>query len=190
MEPVSMPSDDSTEPKARAHDVFDVYSVAISDTNELRSYGQRIDSVYVTILTLILGGDAYVAAASRFDSWVPVIVTAGIGLVGLNFCQRWLRGLKNHSIIVRYRYDWLRNLEATDELRRLHADLFTSEYQDVYEGGKEESKVERDARRRNRQIQRVFRMVFLAIPVLLALATFAATNPWLHLYIEPLTPGK
>ncbi len=167
------------------HDPFDVYTVAIEDTNQLKSYGQRIDGVYVTILTLILAGDGYVAAASRFDSWIPVAVTAGIGLVGLVFCQRWLHGLTNLNEILSHRYQWLRDLESTAELKRIGANLFTSEYNNVYQP----SEFDRVARRRNRQIQHVFRIIFVAIPLLLGLITLAATNPWLpwlHPYIVPL----
>jgi hypothetical protein len=168
------------------HDLFDVYSVAIEDTNELKNYGQRIDSMYVTILTLILAGDAYVAAGARFDTWVPVAATAGIGLVGLAFCLRWLRGLANLNQILNHRYQWLRDLEAEPELQRVGADLFTKEYEVVYE----KKGLDAVARRRARQIQIIFLAIFIAIPAILALATFAATNPWIHFSIEPLFPSK
>jgi hypothetical protein len=170
---------------ATSHDAFDVYAVAIQDTNELKNYGQRIDSVYVTILTLILAGDGYVAAASRFDSWIPVAVTVGIGIVGFIFCQRWQRGLINLNDILNHRYEWLRELERTQHLRGIGANLFTSEYEEVYQP----SGLDSVARRRNRQIQSVFRIIFIAIPLVLGIVTLAATNPWLpwlHQYIEPL----
>jgi hypothetical protein len=108
-----------------SHDLFDVYAVAIEDTNQLKSYGQRIDSVYVTIVTLILAGDAYVAANSKFDNWLSVVVTGGIGIVGVAFCLRWLRGLSSVNDILVHRYEWLRNLESTAELEHLRANLFT-----------------------------------------------------------------
>ncbi|MGH2518109.1 MAG: RipA family octameric membrane protein, partial [Ktedonobacterales bacterium] len=170
-------------PSPALHNLFDVYTVAIDDTNQLRSYGQRIDSVYVTIVTLILAGDAYVAASAKFDNWIPVIVTAGVGFVGIAFCQRWLRGMTNLNEILSQRYTWLRKLESMPELAELGANLFSSEYAAIYRP-KEYEKV---ARRRNRQIQRIFRLIFLLIPLFLALATCVATNPWFQLHIEPLT---
>lgn len=182
---VEMAPQGETNHGEASHDAFDVYVAAINDTNELKSYGQRIDSVYVTILTLILAGDGYVAAASRFDSWVPVVVTVGIGLIGLIFCRRWRRGLINLDKIVSHRYDWLRALERAEQLKGIQADLLTSEYEKVYKP----RGLDRVSRTRSRQLPDLFSIIFVALPLLLALVTLAATNPWLpwlHPYVEPL----
>jgi hypothetical protein len=178
---------EAADPAATGHDVFDVYVAAIQDTNELKNYGQRIDSVYVTILTLILAGDAYVAASSRLDGWVPVVVTIGIGIIGLIFCQRWRRGLRNLNTILTFRYEWLRDLEDTAQLRGIGANLLKTEYKDVYEP----NKLEDVSRWRSRQLPDLFSIMFVALPLLLGLITFAAITPWLpwlHPYVEPLLP--
>ncbi len=89
-------------------DFFDVYKVAIDDLHRTRSLAQKIDTMYVTILTLLLTADAYEIAIAQFNSWVPIVATAGVALVGLAIASRWRRGAANLFKIVTNRYAWLR----------------------------------------------------------------------------------
>src|SRR5258707_8403540 len=78
-------------------DFFDVYEVAIDDLHRTRSLAQKIDTMYVTILTLLLTADAYEIAIPKFDSWAPIVATAGGTLVGLFFSSRLRPGAANLS---------------------------------------------------------------------------------------------
>jgi hypothetical protein len=58
----------SSLPPLSKRDFFDVYKVAIDDLHRTRSLAQQIDTMYVTIVTLLLTADAYELAIAKFDS--------------------------------------------------------------------------------------------------------------------------
>jgi hypothetical protein len=126
----------SAQPSLPKRDFFDVYKVAIDDLHRTKSLAQKIDTLYVTIVTLLLTADAYEIAITKFDSWVPVVATAGVALIGLAIASRWRRGADNLSRIVTNRYAWLRsaeNVQKHPEMAQIGADIFTQEYTAVYE---------------------------------------------------------
>ncbi len=176
-----------------AHDAFDVYAVIIKDTNELNSRRRQLDSLYVTLITVIMTGDAYVAFLSAFNNWFLVLVTIGVGLVGGAVTSRWSEGVFSIGQILNERYAYLRGLEATDELRAIGATLYTDEWTRIYRKGENNRFSSVTAR-----LQLTFAIVFCAIPLMLAALTAFETIPVIHAlvptqvipYIRPLLPTQ
>ncbi|HEY7022333.1 MAG TPA: hypothetical protein VH349_14540 [Ktedonobacterales bacterium] len=167
------------------YDEFDVYKTAIEDTNELLRRRGDADNLYVGIVTVILTGEAYLFVTSQFDSWLPVIATAAASLVGLAIVRRWSQGFAEISRILDKRFEFLRKLEATETLQRIGATAFTEEYP-FY------TRSRRKRRGLNSYLQWVFGLVFVLIPLFLALATLARLTPELqplYYYIQPLAPA-
>lgn len=164
------------------YDEFDVYKTALDDANELLRRRGDADNLYVGIVTLILTGEAYLFVTSQFDSWLPVIATAAASLVGLAIVRRWSQGFAEISRILDKRFEFLRKLEATETLQRIGATTFTEEYP-IYT-------ISRGKRRGlNSYLQWVFGLVFVLIPLFLALATLARVTPELqpfYYYIQPI----
>jgi hypothetical protein len=125
---------EQTSPKlpSSAHDFFDVYATAIDDLHRTKELGQRIDALYVTILTLLFTADAYEIATTKFDNWAPVVATSGVAIIGIAIVSRWRKGAENLFGIVTNRYDWLRKAEQRPEMKEIAADIFTEEYRNVY----------------------------------------------------------
>ena len=166
------------------YDEFDVYKTAIEDTNELLRRRGDADNLYVGIVTVILTGEAYLFVTSQFDSWLPVIATAAASLVGLAIVRRWSQGFVEISRILDKRFEFLRKLEATETLQRIGATAFTEEYP-IY------TRTRRKRRGLNSYLQWVFGLVFVLIPLFLALATLARVTPELqplYYFIQPLAP--
>jgi hypothetical protein len=183
-----MDTDAQPAPTAHHHDYFDVYRVAIEDLHATRDLGQRIDSFYLTILTLLLTADAYEIANARFDQWAPTFATSGVALIGIAVTARWLQGASNLYQIVRYRYKWLREAEKRPEMAGLGANVFTEEYEKIYlprnNHGKTQaaSSSEKDpgARKfRNRTVflQILCLVIFILIPIIIGAATYYNLHP-------------
>ncbi len=176
-----------------AHDVFDVYSAIIKDTSELNDRRRQLDSLYVTLITFILTGDAYVAFNSAFNNWFLVVVTMGISMVGWTVTTRWRAGLRNLSKILEHRYEYLRSLEQTDELKLLGANVYTIEWERFYKPG-----TDRRFRSVTNSLQVTFLVVFVFIPTVLLALTAIETIPLIHgfipaaimQYIRPIVPGR
>lgn len=160
------------------HDEMDVYQTVIGDTNEINRRRQTMDSLYVSLISLILTGDAYAAFVSRLDSWLNVVATVGAGIVGLAVIARWRQALKDLDAILNVRYAFLRSLEALPSLSSIGAKLYTHEYEKVYalrSAGRFRSATKR--------LQTIFQAVFVIIPVALAVPTATHTIPWLSQFI-------
>jgi hypothetical protein len=198
----------STQQTARpTRDFFDVYKVAIDDLHRTRSLAQKIDTMYVTILTLLLTADAYEIAIAQFDSWVPIIATASVALIGLAIASRWRRGAANLFKIVTNRYAWLRSAEDArmhPEMAQIGADIFTQEFKAVYEpqlkranarasSADDPAAAERGFSTfydRTLFLQRVCPVIFTAVPVILAIATYINLHPSVAQPLERLLSGK
>ncbi|HEX8981148.1 MAG TPA: hypothetical protein VF792_00125 [Ktedonobacterales bacterium] len=173
------------------HDVFDVYETVIKDTNSLNDRRRQLDSLYVTLIIFILTGDAYLAFYSVFNNWLLVAVTVGISLVGGAVTTRWREGLSNIVKILDHRYDYLRTLEQTDDLKALGASVYSEEWKKIY-------KPRNDKRFRSvtNRLQLTFIVVFILIPCVLAALTAIETIPAIHgliplavlQYIRPIVP--
>ncbi len=111
----------SQESSNQKHDFFDAYKVAIDDLHRTKNLAQKIDSLYVTILTLLLTADAYETATTKFSSWVPVVATAGVAFIGLAINGRWRKGASNLFRIITNRYAWLREAETHPDMHRIAA---------------------------------------------------------------------
>lgn len=158
------------------HDVFDVYQTIIKDTNEMNARRRQLDSLYLSLITLILTGDAYVAFFSSFDNWLLVAVTIGISAVGWAITSRWRDGLSNLDKILKFRYAYLRDLEGYDEMKAISATLYNQEWDKVYKP-REDNKRFRSVTSR---LQVTFLVVFIMIPLILAVLTAIETLPALH----------
>lgn len=175
-----------------AHDAFDVYITIIKDTNELNGRRRQLDSLYVTLIIVILTGDAYVAFYSAFNNWLLVVVTIGIGVVGGAVTSRWRAGLRNLDEILDHRYAFLRTLEKTSTLQALGANLYSKEWNAIYVHRKD-----RRFRSVTNSLQLTFIVVFFLIPLMLAALTAVDTIPVVHSlvpaqvfpYIRPVAPG-
>jgi hypothetical protein len=164
------------------YDEFDVYKTAIEDANEMLRRRGDADNLYVGIVTLILTGEAYLFVTSQFDSWLPVIATGAASLVGLAIVRRWSQGFVELSRILDKRFEFLRKLEETDALKGLGASAFTEEYP-IY------TQSRRKGPGLNSYLQWVFGLVFVVLPLFLALATLARVTPELqpfYYYLQPL----
>ncbi|HZC79126.1 MAG TPA: hypothetical protein VE258_15340 [Ktedonobacterales bacterium] len=197
----------STQPPLSKRDFFDVYKVAIDDLHRTRSLAQNIDTMYVTIVTLLLTADAYEIATAKFDSWVPIVATAGVALIGLAIASRWRRGAANLFKIVTNRYAWLRSAEDArmhPEMAQIGADIFTQEYKAVYEpqlkkGKARASTVDDPAAAegglstfydRTLVLQRLCPVIFTAVPVILAIFTYINLHPSVAQPLGRLLAGK
>ncbi|HEY8325730.1 MAG: hypothetical protein ACHQ1E_11465 [Ktedonobacterales bacterium] len=163
-----------------SHDVFDVYATIIKDTNEMNARRRQLDSLYVTLITFILTGEAYVAFYSAFNNWLLVFVTIGISLVGGAVTARWRDGLRNLDEILDYRYDYLRDLEADPGMVAIGATLYSKEWNKIY--GPRQDKRFRSVTNR---LQWTFMAVFIVVPLVLLSLTAVETIPFVHSLIPP-----
>jgi hypothetical protein len=174
-----------------SNDAFEIYRAVIEDTNQINSRRQGLDNLYVSIVTLVLAGDATVVATAQFDNWLPVVATVGIGLVGIAITGRWRQGIADLDEVLGYRYAWLRELEQNPVLAAAGASIFSQEYEHIFKK-RESSKEQRSIlfARRTRRLQAIFLTVFVIIPMLLAALTYGAGIPEIHQYIRPLLPSS
>jgi hypothetical protein len=161
------------------HDVFDVYATIIKDTNELNARRQQIDSLYVTLLTFILTGDAYVAFYSAFNNWLLVLATIGICFLAGAVTARWREGIHNLVNILDFRYAYVRGLEAHPEMIAIGATYFTQEYGEKFYRPIREKQFLYVTYR----LQTTFMAVFIVIPLVLLSLTAVETIPFIHSFI-------
>ena len=159
-----------------SHDVFDVYATIIKDTNEMNARRRQLDSLYVTLITLILTGEAYVAFYSAFNNWLLVFATIGISLVGGAVTARWREGIRNIDDILEYRYGYLRDLEAHPEMIAIGATLYTQEYKEKFYRPIQEKRFITVTNR----LQRTIMAVFFVVPLVLLSLTAVETIPVVH----------
>jgi hypothetical protein len=157
-----------------AHDVFDVYATIIKDTNEMNAGRRQLDSLYVTLLTFILTGDAYVTFYSAFNNWLLVFATIGICFVGSAVTARWREGIRNIENLQNFRYAFLRKLEAEQEMIDIGATFYTQEYEKNYKP------MQKRFLTVTNRLQRTFMAVFIVIPLLLLSLTAVETIPLIH----------
>jgi hypothetical protein len=127
--------------------MVEVYKAYIEDVNQLRSSRATLDNLYVTILTILLGAQAYVAnllfsgtekdsvvailQSLNLENWIPAIGAAVIGAVGSLFCSNWSRISADNKRSLNFKY---KNLEEMEQkwpvLQRVGAQLFIEEFYD------------------------------------------------------------
>lgn len=165
--------------------IFELYKTVLADTHEVSKRRENLESGYITLMTFALAGDGYLAATTRFDNWLPVVLSTGIGLFALAATARYSRALRTLVATLNNRYAWLRNLETTPELAALGATVLTEEYKHVYH-----AREAGGAAARVLNLSAIFVVAFLAIPLLLAALTITAHIPEVHQLIHPLAMGK
>jgi len=200
-QPTEQPSPERARPK---QNVFDVYKVALDDLHRTRSLAQKFDTFYLTIITLLLTADAYEIATTKFDSWVPVVATSGVACIGLAVTLRWQRGAANLYTITTNRYKWLREAERHPAMRQIGADIFSQEFKQVYRPDVPKKKrvepsaaqdrlSEQEEERKSRfysstlVLQILCVLVFVGVPVVLAVVTSLTLNPSV---LQPIISGK
>ena len=165
-----------------ARGIFDTYQVIIEDTNALGNRRQTIDTVYESIVTLILAADGYVAAQTPYTSWFPVVAEVSVSIVGIAFTRHWRSVVDRLKAVLSLRYKYLRQLEDNDVLKQIGAQIYQFEDTQIYKqreaGGKKSS----------RNLQSIFTTVFLLIPLVRAGLTALAASG-LHLPLGPLFSG-
>ena len=144
-----------------SRDIFDVYQSIMVDTSQISSKRQSLDTVYTTIVTLILGADAYVAGNSKFDNWFAVLVTVALGLVGWAFTWHWRRVLNDLKKILDLRYTYLREMEDNPKMHAIHAQIYTKEYNAIYA---HPNKSRFGIGARIKHLQTIFLIIFTLIP--------------------------
>ena len=173
------------------HDFFDVYKVAINDIHRTKDLGQRIDSFYLTLITLLFTADAYeIATSKKFDNWLPCLATAGVALIGLAVTGRWRQGANNLFKITTNRYVWLRDAEKHPEMEEIGANIFTQEHKEVYEPQAKARSEITVFYRRTVFLQFLCLLTFPAVPVFLAIGTFLTLNPQFLQVVERMISGR
>ena len=167
-----------------AHDKFDLYDTIIRSTSDLSSQRRQLDGLYVTLITFILTGEAYLAYyaySHKLENWVLTSVAVAASLVGLIFTIRWLAGQNRTEAILRHRYEFLRKLEGAQALQELGATVFTEEWDRIYK------------KRDNRwfqgvttSLQIIFVLIFLAIPLPFIIAMASQSIPAIRNLLPPL----
>jgi hypothetical protein len=170
-----------------ALNIFETYKLIVEDTNQLGSRRQTIDTVYEGIVTLVLGADGYVAATAEFHGWLPLVVTAVIGIIGIIFTVHWRGVVDKLKEVLSLRYEYLRELEKNDELQTVKAQIYTQEWQNIY--AKRATKDEK--RSPSTTLQSIFIAIFIILPVALGIITVLAMLPATGSFIGTFFPlGK
>ncbi len=106
------------EKEVKVELLVEIYKAYLEDTHEMRQERLNADNIRVTIVTLFLGAQAYLASNILSDpkeaslrsltlgSWVPIISIFAAGLVGYFFCINWMKLTED------YRKPWVRNIKA------------------------------------------------------------------------------
>lgn len=165
-----------------ARDIFDTYQVIIEDTNVLSNRRQTIDTVYESIVTLILAADGYVAAQAPYVSWFPVAAAISTSIVGIVFTRHWRSVVDRLKAVLRVRYDYLKQLEDDEALKHIGAQIYQLEDAKIYK------KREAEGKKSPRNLQSIFTIVFYIIPLVRALLTAVFVFGF-HLSITPLLSG-
>lgn len=167
-------------------DVFDTYKLIVDDTNQLGNRRQTVDTVYESIVTLVLGAEGYVAAIWLFRGLLPILATIAISIVGIIFTVHWRGTVDKLKQVLNLRYQYLREMESDQNLASIQAQVYTEEWKTIY--------AKRDSTRRkrgsSRTLQSIFTGIFIALPILQIVLTVLAILPVTHPYIAPLIPSN
>ncbi|HEY7020896.1 MAG TPA: hypothetical protein VH349_07240 [Ktedonobacterales bacterium] len=158
------------------NDLVPLYTLVAEDAEQRRRDQQHLDTIYQSILTVLLGAQAYLAANSQFDNWSSVFATAGIGLFGLLFVYQWWRSAEFARLMSLERYKILGELENMGGFPAIYVREWN----------------ERDDKKYRRvgigRLRLLLSLGLILIPVALAFVTFLAGLPQFHDIIHPLFP--
>lgn len=126
-------------------DTIAVYVAYLNDVNQLRTSRQTDNTTRLGVVTLLLGGQAFLINSVLTDvrqaqpafneaglvSWIPIVAIALVGVVGCYFCHNWRRLLDDTQRTLNFKFG---NLEAMERdhaaLRIADAQLFLRERDD------------------------------------------------------------
>jgi hypothetical protein len=159
------------------------YQTIVKDTSQLNDRRLRLDTLYVTILTLVLGGEAYIVATSQFDNFIAVGATIITSIVGLAFTFRWRQALIGIGNQLELRYRLIREMECRPEFGGVK--VFTQEFEQFYQKDKVQG-FRTPFFSRTNQLHAIFIGIFILLPLIFTLLAIAASIPGLHAYIQPI----
>lgn len=121
--------------------IVEVYKSYIADANELRASRATENSIRVTVATLFLAGQAYIAGILlpspvfgrfidlSFVSAVPVLGIVLVSWIGNRFCGNWVKLMADLTADIKTKFDNLRQMEEQSAaLRTARGTLFMREY--------------------------------------------------------------
>lgn len=120
-------------------DRISVYAAYLADLNQFKANRQVETTIRVTVASVLLGGQAYIANNALVDkaaalgsmdltTWVPIVAVFIIGSIGWYFCRDWKRLMENFRDASRDKYEHLELLERKyPELEATGAQLFLFE---------------------------------------------------------------
>ncbi|MGO8949111.1 MAG: hypothetical protein ACLQUY_15985 [Ktedonobacterales bacterium] len=157
--------------------LVEIYKAYLEDTHELRQERVNADNIRVTIVTLFLGAQAYIASTVLTDpagaslraitlaSCAPIFSAIAAGVVGYIFCNNWKALSKDYSNNLAVKYAELLQLETkrSDLLEPLGANLFTEEKNERAKAKAAAGQGDRGVSRRNVDLQDFFKVVFALV---------------------------
>lgn len=122
-------------------ETVEIYKAYIEDVNQLRASRLGENSIRVTIATLFLGAQAFIASLligdpakiqitdPEFSRWIPFLTITLVGYLAISFCQAWKKLMEDLTDTINKKFTNLRRLEETYEtLNTSGANLFIEEY--------------------------------------------------------------
>jgi hypothetical protein len=186
-------------PLTRDNDsVVEIYRAYLDDANQFRFNRAAIDTTYVAILTLFLGGQAYAGSVlffqtpitgvreAVFASLLPLLALIAAGFAGRIICGIWKDAIVGNAETLNLKYENLEALERQVALQQVGAQLFTKESADR-EKDKVVKKRTRGATTLARAQVRLFRQVFTGVMIGAPLAKAGVVA--LFLFV-PLIPAS
>jgi hypothetical protein len=122
--------------------IVDIYKAYLDDANQFRSNRATIDTTYIGVLTLFLGGQAYAGSVlffqapitgvreAVFASLLPLLALMAAGSAGHIICGIWADVIEGNANTLNFKYEFLEKLEQHTALRQMGAQLFTEESKD------------------------------------------------------------
>lgn len=136
--------------EGEAHEIVDVYVAYLNDVNQLRTSRQTDNTTRLGVVTLLLGGQAFLINSALTDvrqaqstitessliAWVPIIAIALVGFVGCYFCHNWRRLLEDTQRTLNFKFSNLEDMERGHPVLQLAgAQLFLKERADRHKAG-------------------------------------------------------
>lgn len=109
---------------------FEEYKFFIEHTQRLSERRQVATQTFLAVNTAIFTVLAFLIKDIKFEGWGLVLVSLPLFLVGMLVCLIWRRILEQFKILIKWRYEQLRDMEqATADSHQ----IFTKEYARFYQ---------------------------------------------------------
>ena len=167
----AMPS--QTEPRSRGYGRIEEYQAILEDTAGISGRRQNTNDLFVGLNVVFLTGIGFLLSTAHFTSWVLTITLALIFVFTYSLNRIWVRTLKDYSTLLGVRHRYIEDLEREFREERggdpkVGMILITGEK--LYRGpDRKETKF--GFGRLELQIARTLVLLYLAITILVAIAT-------------------